>query len=106
MNACEFAWPLEDPNDEDRAAGRMHRCIQPAGHGDDHRCGNCGQTRAVAPTVGELTGLPLSRFATAELIARAGIAGFPSLWSYVTALEEVVEEEGIWHRVYRRGEAP
>lgn len=29
--------------------------------------------------VGELTGLPLSRFATAELVAKARRAGYPTL---------------------------
>jgi len=36
---------------------------------------------------GSLTGLPLSHFATAELVARARAAGFINLWDYVAALE-------------------
>lgn len=38
--------------------------------------------------VGKLTGLPLSRYATAELIARARAAGFDTLWAYVEHLEK------------------
>lgn len=41
--------------------------------------------------VGELTGLPLAKFATAELIARARRAGCHTLWEYVELLEQAVE---------------
>lgn len=40
--------------------------------------------------VGLLTGLPLSKFATAEMIAKARAAGFDSLWQYVEHLERRV----------------
>lgn len=53
--------------------------------------------------VGELTGLPLSKFATAELVARAHQAGYVNLWDYVEALEDAISEEGIWHHVIRDG---
>lgn len=46
--------------------------------------------------MGEFTGLPLSKFATAELVARARRAGFVNLWGYVEALENAVKDEGIW----------
>jgi hypothetical protein len=39
--------------------------------------------------VGEITGLPLAKFATAELIARAQRAGYSTLWEYVAALEAI-----------------
>jgi hypothetical protein len=39
--------------------------------------------------LGELTGLPLSKYATAEMIARAHRAGFSTLWEYVEHLERI-----------------
>lgn len=41
------------------------------------------------PAVGEITGLPLSRFATAELVARAAAHGCSTLWEYVEQLEGI-----------------
>jgi len=52
---------------------------------------------------GRLTGLPLSHFATAELVARAHEAGFVNLWDYIDALEWAISEEGIWHHVKPAG---
>lgn len=45
------------------------------------------------PAVGALTGLPLSKFATAELIAKARAAGFDTLWAYVEHLERITSPE-------------
>lgn len=39
------------------------------------------------PTLGAITGLPLAKFAMAELIARAHRAGFLTLWDYIEQLE-------------------
>lgn len=46
---------------------------------------------AVPDPVGELTGLPLSRFAMAELVAKATRAGCTTLWEYVELLEHAVD---------------
>lgn len=55
-------------------------------HARDDRA---AQALNMSEKVGELTGLPLSHFATAELVARARAAGFVNLFSYVEALEAV-----------------
>lgn len=45
---CPVAWALEDPNDEDRAMGYLHRCVEhDEAHAGEHRC-KCGE-RFVAP---------------------------------------------------------
>jgi hypothetical protein len=38
---CPHTWPLDDPNPEDQALGRAHRCGHPEGHTVPHRCA-CG----------------------------------------------------------------
>lgn len=45
-NKCDFCWHgvLLDPNSD-------HRCKQPAGHLDDHRCGLCGAAHLQPPEV-------------------------------------------------------
>lgn len=43
--------------------------------------------------VGQLTGLPLSKFATAEMVARAHREGFTTLWEYVEHLRLITSPE-------------
>lgn len=39
---CRYTWPLLDPNPEDVALGRTHRCRHLAIHDPPHRCA-CGE---------------------------------------------------------------
>jgi hypothetical protein len=43
VELCSTTWPLEDPNLEDRALRRVHRCNRPELHPPPHRC-RCGHT--------------------------------------------------------------
>lgn len=42
VEVCGFSWPLLDPNEEDRAAGRTHECARGVEHPGGHRC-RCGE---------------------------------------------------------------
>jgi hypothetical protein len=42
FDLCDFRWPLENPNEEDRKMKYDHRCALRLEHEGKHFCGNCG----------------------------------------------------------------
>lgn len=59
---CEFTWPLIDPNEEDRAAGRAHHCVMSGEHRSEHVC-LCGDRVYVTKTGKVLTEADLDALA-------------------------------------------